>query len=223
MPFATKSANRLGEFEGDLQTHIFYINTDPDANMFTAAGDFVALDDNGKAAVTLDFACKRCHLTTDINELARFAKNFHDQNLDEIGLNAGLTGTWWDSSRSGEGFVLEFGYSNEVLTLFASFYTYDDMGNLVWLTAQSTAINGTVVTVDVYITSGTMWGADFDPDDVVRTLWGTGTFSFPGCEAGTVSLMPNAGMMAMGYTDLIYGLTRDAIVSGIACPTPTAN
>ena len=118
---------------------------------------------------------------------------------------------------------MEFGYSGEVLTLFASFYTYDDMGNQVWLTAQSTAINGTVATVDVFITSGAMWGADFDPADVVRTLWGTGTFTFPGCAAGTVSLMPNAAMMAEGYTDLIYGLTRDAIVSGIACPTPTAN
>ncbi len=138
-------------------------------------------------------------------------------------LNPGLTGTWWNATRSGEGFVLEFGYSGDVLTLFASFYTYDDMGNQVWLTAQSTAINSTVATVDVFITSGAMWGADFDPADVVRTLWGTGTFSFPGCESSTVSLMPNAEMMAMGYTDLIYGLTRDAIVSGIACPTPTAN
>jgi hypothetical protein len=138
-------------------------------------------------------------------------------------LNPGLTGTWWNAARSGEGFILDFGVLGDVLTLFGSFYTYDDMGNQVWLTAQSTAINGTVATVDVFITSGAMWGADFDPADVVRTLWGTGTFSFPGCVAGTVSLMPNAEMMAMGYADLTYGLTRDAIISGIACPTPTAN
>jgi len=140
-----------------------------------------------------------------------------------LALNPGLTGTWWNAERSGEGFVLEFGYSGDVLTLFASFYTYDDMGNQVWLTAQSTAINGTVATVNVFITNGAMWGAGFDPADVVLTTWGTGTFSFPGCEAGTVALMPNAEMAAMGFTDLTYGLTRDAIVSGIACPTPTAN
>jgi hypothetical protein len=138
-------------------------------------------------------------------------------------LNSGLTGTWWDATRSGEGFILDFGVPGDVLTLFGSFYTFDDMGNQVWLTTQSTAINGTVATVDVFITNGAMWGADFVPADVVRTLWGTGTFSFPGCAAGTVSLMPNAEMMAMGYADLTYGLTRDAIISGIACPTPTAN
>lgn len=28
MPYATKSANQLGPYEGDLQTHLFYINTD---------------------------------------------------------------------------------------------------------------------------------------------------------------------------------------------------
>jgi len=138
-------------------------------------------------------------------------------------LNPGLTGTWWNATRSGEGFILDFGVPGDVLTLFGSFYTYDDMGNQVWLTAESTAINSTVATVNVFITSGAMWGDDFDPADVVRTLWGTGTFSFPGCDAGTVALMPNAEMIAMGYMDLTYGLTRDAIKSGIECPTPNAN
>ena len=138
-------------------------------------------------------------------------------------LNPGLTGTWWNAARSGEGFILDFGVPGDVLTLFGSFYTYDDEGKQVWLTAESTAINGTVATVNVFITSGAMWGDDFDPADVVRTLWGTGTFSFPGCDAGTVALMPNAEMIAMGYMDLTYGLTRDAIKSGIACPTPNAN
>ena len=138
-------------------------------------------------------------------------------------LNSGLTGTWWNAARSGEGFILDFGVPGDVLTLFGSFYTYDDMGNQVWLTAESTAINGTVATVNVFITSGAMWGDDFDPADVVRTVWGTGTFTFPSCTSGSVSLVPNAEMMAMGYMDLTYGLTRDAIKSGIACPTPTAN
>jgi hypothetical protein len=138
-------------------------------------------------------------------------------------LNPGLTGTWWNAARSGEGFILDFGVPGDVLTLFGSFYTFDDMGNQVWLTAQSTTISGAVVTVDVFITDGAMWGADFDPADVVRTVWGTGTFSFPGCDAGTVALMPNAEMIGMGYTDLTYGLTRDAIKSGIECPTPNAN
>ena len=137
--------------------------------------------------------------------------------------NPGLTGTWWNSARSGEGFVLDFGKSNGMLKLFGSFYTFDDMGNQVWLTAESTAISGAVVTVDVIIANGAMWGDDFDPADVVRTVWGTGTFTFPGCTSGSVSLVPNAEMMAMGFTEYTQNLTRDAIESGIACPTPNAN
>jgi mono/diheme cytochrome c family protein len=137
--------------------------------------------------------------------------------------NSGLTGTWWNSARSGEGFVLDFGTSNGVLTLFGSFYTFDDMGNQVWLTAQSTTINGAVVTVDVFITNGPMWGDAFDPADANTVLWGTGTFTFPSCTAGSVALVPSAEMMAMGFTDYMQNLTRDAIESGIGCPTPNAN
>jgi hypothetical protein len=134
-------------------------------------------------------------------------------------LNPGLTGTWWNAARSGEGFVLEFGYANDMLTLFASFYTYDNMGNQVWLTAQSTAMDGADVTVNVFISDGPMWGDDYDPADVNLVQWGTGTFTFPSCMAGGVSLMPSDDMVAMGFSDLAYELTRDAIVSGIECPT----
>jgi hypothetical protein len=220
MPFATKSANKLGPFEGDLQTHIFYINTDPDASMFNEAGDFVALDENGKAAVTLDFACKRCHETADMDELAKFAKNFHAQSLDEIGLNPGLSGHWWGGvSRDGEGFLLDFSYSNGELILIASFYTYDSEGNQVWLIASGPATTGTTATVSVRITDGPMWGDDFDPNSLNSTPWGTADFTFPSCEAGTVILMPNEAMKSVGYTDFGYDLNRDVTVSGIQCPT----
>lgn len=219
MSFATKSAQTLGDYQGDVMTHIFRINPDAEANMFTPDGAFVALDDNGKAAVTLDFACKRCHQTTDINELARFAKNFHDQNLDEIGLNAGLTGTWWDANRAGEGFVLEFGFSNGALTLFATFYSYDTMGNQVWLTATGPAPGGKSITVAVWTTNGAMWGDDFDSNDVNTTAWGTARFDFSSCQAGSVALMPNQAMMDLGFTAQSFALTRDLLNSGIPCPT----
>jgi hypothetical protein len=136
-------------------------------------------------------------------------------------VNSGLTGTWWGGeSRSGEGFLLDFGTVGKSLTLFGSFYTYDNLGNQVWLTAQSTAINGTEVTVAVFITNGAMWGADFDPADVILVAWGTGTFIFQNCTSGSVSLVPNGDMQALGFTDLTYPLSRDALESAIACPTP---
>jgi hypothetical protein len=221
MPFASKSAQALGPHQGDLQTHIFYIDTDPDGNMFTEDGGLVDLDDNGKGAVTMDFACQRCHETAALTELAKFAEDFHaaDKSLEDIGLNSGLTGTWWNAGRSGEGFVMEFGFSQGVLTLFVSFYTYDDMGNQVWLVASGPASGGTSITVTVFITDGAMWGDDFNAADVVRTEWGTATFNFPTCTSGSVALVPNQAMIDAGYSDLAYDLTRDLLVSGIQCPT----
>ena len=221
MPFASKSAAALGPHKGDLQTHIFYIDTDPTANMFTEDGSLVALDSDGKAAVTMDFACQRCHETAALTELAKFAVDFHeaDKSLEDIGMNPGLTGTWWDSDRSGEGFLMEFAFGPGGLTLFGSFYTYDSEGNQVWLTVQSTSMVGTTVNVDVFITDGAKWGDDFNTADVDTRLWGLGTFTFPTCTAGSVSLMPTQAMQSAGFTDLAYDLTRDLLESGIQCPT----
>ena len=232
MPYATKSAQPTGPHAGDLQTHMFYINTDAAANMFTEAGDFVALDENGKGAVTMDFACKRCHETAQLTELSRFAKNFHgvEENdagelLDElhyVGMNPGLTGHWWGgASRDGEGFLLDFSYSGGSLILIASFYTYDSTGNQTWLVGTGVVTTGSdTVTVSLTMPEGAMWGADFDPTDLPqpRTPWGTADFMFPSCGAGMVSLMPNDAMKAEGFTDYGYDLNRDLTVPGIACP-----
>ena len=224
---ATLSAQALGPHEGDMRTHIFYINTDPGANMFTQDGNNVALT-GGKGAVTLDFACQRCHQGASLQELARFAKDFHnpDKTLDDFGLDGGLTGTWWNAARAGEGFVLQFGYvpTTTTLTLFASFYTYDNMGNQVWLVALPTAgsvpDSGADVDVTVYRVTGPMWGDDFDPADRNTVEWGTGTFSFPTCTSGNVSLTPGTEAQGQGFTDLTYALTReDFLGTATACPS----
>jgi len=70
MTFATKSAASAppavagpnGRI-GDVKTHIWYINTNnvDYTQMFSADGSTVRKDANGKAAVTVDFVCMRCH------------------------------------------------------------------------------------------------------------------------------------------------------------------
>jgi hypothetical protein len=222
MPFASKSADALGPYQGDVMTHIFYINTDPAASMFTEDGGFVALDENGKGAVTLDFVCQRCHETASLDELAKFAKDFHgdDKTLADVGLTPGLTGTWWNSERAGEGFLLQFGDAGG-LTLFASFYTYAPDGSQVWLVAQSTAIDGITADVNVYITNGRQWGDAFDPNAGETVQWGTGSFTFADCNSGSIVLTPNETYAGEGFTALSYDITRDdfPVASGITCPT----
>jgi mono/diheme cytochrome c family protein len=142
-------------------------------------------------------------------------------------LNPGLTGNWWGGDdRAGEGFQIEFGYApaNGALTLFAAFYTYDNMGNQVWLVAQpqgtgEVPATGTSVDVNVYQVTGPMWGADFSPDDRALVTWGTGTFSFESCTSGSFTVTPGAEAESVGFTELGYALQRDLIISGITCPT----
>jgi hypothetical protein len=79
MPWATLSAQPLGPHEGDRRTHIFTVDTRVGVSMFTEDGTMVKLDDNGKAAVTLDFVCQRCHGGKSIETRSKFATDFHDR------------------------------------------------------------------------------------------------------------------------------------------------
>jgi hypothetical protein len=58
-PFASPSGGPIG----DVRTHIMSINTDPVdwTAMVTADGRSVAVDNEGRGAVTLDYVCLRCH------------------------------------------------------------------------------------------------------------------------------------------------------------------
>ena len=78
MPYATLAAQPLGPHRGDRRTHIFTIDTRNGVSMFTEDGSEVKLTD-GKAAVTLDFTCQRCHQGTPVETLSNFAKGFHDK------------------------------------------------------------------------------------------------------------------------------------------------
>jgi hypothetical protein len=218
MSYATLSAQALGPHQGDERTHIFRINTDPSAAMFSPDGSSV-VQVGGEAAVTLDFACQRCHGSSSKEALAPFAKDFHDNDgsLANFGLDPGLSGTWWNPAKSGEGFLLEVGKSGANKFLYVSFYTYSPAGEQTWLVAATTnPPGGNTGEVTVYIPSGGTWGDPSGADTSIQ--WGTGTFSFPTCSEGTFTFTPNQAMIDMGYTALSYNLER-ILGTDIACPT----
>jgi hypothetical protein len=225
MPPATLSAQPLGPHQGDTRTHLFRINTDAAASMFTQDGSQVVLE-NGEGAVTLNFACQRCHAGTSLETLEKFADDFHEaspsERLAKVGLNPGLSGTWWGgASRDGEGFLMEFAYLGDTLIFFGSFYTFDNAGNQVWLTFQPVGgvpSSGTSMDVDVYITTGPMWGGDFDPADKNTQPFGSGNFTFNTCTGGSVSISPNQTYLDAGFSDLTYDLSR-ILEPGVKCPT----
>jgi len=148
--------------------------------------------------------------------------------LQELGgtgfaINPGLSGHWWNrADRNGEGFLVDASLNSAGdIVVIVSFYTYDSMGNQVWIVGSGPAVGNQVV-VEFEITGGALWGANFDPADVTRTTWGTGTFTFPSCGAGHILLLPNSAMQADGFTDLEYDIARDVLTPGIKCPTPTS-
>ncbi len=86
MPEAAKSAigKAVGNgWEGDVASHIWAINTDPvpKDSMFTADGSAVKLDENGLAAVTLDFVCLRCHQDETVDWAASYAEGIHENGI----------------------------------------------------------------------------------------------------------------------------------------------
>jgi hypothetical protein len=91
MPFASRSATWavVGESNGrvgDMRTHILRINTNTVdyTGMFTTDGSAVLKDSAGRAAVTVDFVCLRCHNTDDgypfrltLRSAAEIARGIH--------------------------------------------------------------------------------------------------------------------------------------------------
>ncbi len=87
MPYAVKSAISRTTYKADVRSHLFRINTDSLAEMFSPDGKFA----NGY--LTLGFVCLQCHVSEDIGWAARHADEIHvgatkSNSLIESGLLA---------------------------------------------------------------------------------------------------------------------------------------
>jgi len=102
-------------------------------------------------------------------------------------LTSGISGSWYDRDRDGEGFMIDIAAEGVVAV---SFYTYDTTGHQLWLIGAG-QVDGNTFEIDFYITDGAVYGDEFNPLDVNRHPWGTGTFMFDGCLSGSASIVPN--------------------------------
>lgn len=71
MPMATKSAIKQAKYKGDVQTHVFKINIDPNAKMFSDDGKWA------KGFLTVEYACLVCHGEKSKDWAIKTAKNVH--------------------------------------------------------------------------------------------------------------------------------------------------
>ena len=131
-----------------------------------------------------------------------------------IGITGGFSGNWYLQARDGEGFVLDVAPNivdgeQDGWKMVATYYTYDGMGNQVWLIGDQ-VIEGESVTVPVYVTDGGIFGTLFDPATVNVNAWGTLEFSFGSCWNGHVTVTPNEDMIAagMGFEPVDFDIER---------------
>ena len=72
MAYAVKSAEgNLARYRGDVRSHLFRINTNPSATMFTSDGKYA----NGY--LTLDYVCLRCHISQTKQWAEEYAPQVH--------------------------------------------------------------------------------------------------------------------------------------------------
>lgn len=64
---------------GDMRTHIFKVNTDSNANMFTTIEEGGRISEFMKGFVTVDYVCLPCHENRDKPWAAQQAKGFHQK------------------------------------------------------------------------------------------------------------------------------------------------
>jgi len=132
---------------------------------------------------------------------------------DNFTITPGITGSWFDPARDGEGYNIEIIGPSLEPQMLAYFYTYDEAGNQMWLTGVG-PVNGDTAVVPVEVFSGPVFGTGYDPDDLDREDWGTLTFTFISCTEVIVlhdSIMDSGAGGAVNVVRLTY-------VTGLTCP-----
>lgn len=96
---------------------------------------------------------------------------------------ARFSGSWFDPSHSGEGYVLQWMSSGAALLVW---FTYDADGESYWMIDVGHPVGDELVFPEMLATRGARFGQDFVQEDVERYLWGELRLTL-GCEAGVAS------------------------------------
>jgi hypothetical protein len=132
-------------------------------------------------------------------------------NAGGAGALAGLSGSFFDPARSGEGLVVQWLPNGEVLAIM---FTYDKHGEQMWMFGVGTPEGKKVTFEAVYPAGDAAWGGDFNPDAVGLEPWGTFTLDYQACDLLTFSYVPvdfTLGSASRNYQRL-------SRLAGTTCP-----
>lgn len=127
--------------------------------------------------------------------------------------DGGVTGSWWNPNRGGEVFVVEVIDGGDTTFIGITLYSYDDEGNQLWIIGTAPVdADDTVVTVPMTQIEGPRWGPAYNPNDQVRTDFGTITVRFPNCSSALFQVRNNVNL-----ADGDYQTQRFTKVVGVNC------
>jgi hypothetical protein len=134
---------------------------------------------------------------------------------DPFVVEPGISGAWFDTSRNGEGFILEILEDGQAVMYW---FTYDGEGRQDWYIAVGEVSGNRILFPDLLRVSGGQFGPDFDPGKVVRTPVGSADFIFASCDSGAMNWVidRDGGARRQGRMDL----TRLSRVMGVDCGPP---
>jgi hypothetical protein len=121
-----------------------------------------------------------------------------------------LSGSWYDPSHSGEGYVLQMLAGEQALVYW---FSYDTEGHRRWFFGVG-EVAGQLLNFDnMFTTSGARFGEDFDKEDVQLLPWGSLELEL-GCAGGTARFTPTEADFPAGELSLV----RLTALDGLACP-----
>jgi len=120
-----------------------------------------------------------------------------------------LSGSWYDPSHSGEGFVLEVLDDQRILVYW---FSYDPRGQRRWFFGTGTAAGGILTFEELYSTAGGVFGPGFDPGAVEVFDWGSLTLELD-CTGGVARFEPREQGFPAGQLDLV----RLSRLDGLSC------
>ncbi|MEO6065776.1 MAG: hypothetical protein ABIP49_08380 [Lysobacterales bacterium] len=98
------------------------------------------------------------------------------------------SGSWYDPSRDGEGLVVEILPNGRALATWFTYPALGEIGDQAWLSAQNGVVSGdTIRFADVLRPRGGVFGAAFDPAQVVLERWGTMELRFVDCNTAVLT------------------------------------
>jgi len=132
-----------------------------------------------------------------------------EQIVEGVSSNAQLSGSWFDITHDGEGWLIEI-LDGDVVVVY--WFTYDADGNQMWLVGVGTIVGDTLTIDELLVTSGPGFGPGFDPDDVVGEVWGSLVIIFTGCDTATLDYVS-----VLEFGSGSFSLIRLTALAGLSC------